>query len=289
VKLANHAGRLSLVVDGGVIDVHDASGGRFGPDPASAYDRWDDLRAWAADTGATTADAKVVPLDEAALGAPSPTPRQVFAIGLNYASHAAEQGREIPTVPAVFTKFPASLTGPFDPIVLSGGMVDWEVELVVVIGRPCDRVDEAQGWDHVAGLTVGQDVSDRHVQFAAGGQFSLGKSYRTYGPTGPWLVTPDELADPDDLAIGCRLDGEVVQEDRTSDLVFPVARLVAELSAVVPLLPGDIIFTGTPDGVGFTRQPPRFLQPGETLESWVEGIGTIRTRFAAQTGGHDAR
>jgi 2-keto-4-pentenoate hydratase/2-oxohepta-3-ene-1,7-dioic acid hydratase in catechol pathway len=206
----------------------------------------------------------------------------VFAIGLNYAGHAAESGMDLPAVPAVFTKYPASLGGPFEPIELSGAMVDWEVELVAIIGRRADRVVEADGWSHIAGLCVGQDVSDRHVQFAAGAQFSLGKSYRSYGPTGPWLVTPDELADPDDLAIGCSIDGEIVQSDRTSDLVFGIARLVAELSAVVPLLPGDLIFTGTPAGVGISRQPPRFLQPGEVVESWVEGIGTIRN---AVTGG----
>lgn len=281
MKLANHAGRLVLAVDGGVLDVHDASGGRFGPDPAAAYDTWDDLRAWAADAGLDSGAATPKPLDEAALGAPSPTPRQVFAIGLNYASHAAESGMAVPAVPAVFTKFPASLTGPFDPIVLSGGMVDWEVELVVVIGRTADKVAEPQGWDHVAGLTVGQDVSDRHVQFAAGNQFSLGKSYRSYGPTGPWLVTPDELDDPDDLGIRCSIDGEVVQDSRTSDLVLGVPRLIAELSAVVPLLPGDLIFTGTPAGVGMTRTPPRFLQAGEVVESWIEGIGTIRNEVVA--------
>jgi 2-keto-4-pentenoate hydratase/2-oxohepta-3-ene-1,7-dioic acid hydratase in catechol pathway len=274
VKLANHGGRLALVVDGRVVDVHEASGGRLGPDPATAYDRWDDLRAWASTSEAAAAVA--APLDEAALGAPSPAPRQVFAIGLNYADHAAESGAALPTVPAVFTKYPASLTGPFAPIVLSGAMVDWEVELVVVVGRRADRVAEADGWDHVAGLTVGQDVSDRHVQFAAGGQFSLGKSYRSYGPTGPWLVTPDELPDPSDLGIGCSIDGEVVQDGRTGDLVFPVPRLVAELSAVVPLLPGDLIFTGTPAGVGIGRKPPRFLRAGEVVESWVEGIGRIR-------------
>ncbi len=200
----------------------------------------------------------------------------MFAIGLNYASHAAESGMELPAVPAVFTKYPASLGGPFEPIELSGEMVDWEVELVVVIGRRADRVREAEAWQHVAGLCVGQDVSDRYVQFAAGGQFSLGKSYRSFGPTGPWLVTPDELDDPDDLGIGCSLDGETVQDDRTSGLVFGVGRLVAEISAVVPMLPGDLIFTGTPAGVGFTRQPPRFLRAGEVVESWVEGIGSIR-------------
>ena len=130
----------------------------------------------------------------------------------------------------------------------------------------------------MAGLTVGQDVSDRHLQFAAGGQFSLGKSRRGYGPMGPWVVSPEDLPDPDDLGLGCSVDGETVQQGRTTDLVFSVPRLVAELSAVLPLLPGDVIFTGTPAGVGVTRQPPRFLQRGQTLESWVEGVGTIRNR-----------
>jgi len=171
MKIANLRGRVVLVVDGGVIDIHDASDGRFGPDPVSIYERWDDLRTWAA-----TASGPVIPLDEAKLdeaelGAPSPAPRQVFAIGLNYASHAAEAGMDLPALPAVFTKFPASLGGPFDPIELSGEMVDWEVELVVVMGRRADRVSEADAWAHVAGLCVGQDVSDRMVQFAAGSPF----------------------------------------------------------------------------------------------------------------------
>ncbi len=275
MKLANLDGRMALVVAGGAVDVHDASGGRFGPDPATVYRQWDDLREWA-DTAAGEAQPEAQPFDELALGAPSPEPRQVFAIGLNYASHAAESGMELPSVPAVFTKYPASLGGPFEPIELSGDMVDWEVELVVVMGRRADRVTEEQAWDHVAGLCVGQDVSDRRVQFAAGSQFSLGKSYRTYGPTGPWLVTPDEFPDPDDIGLGCSVDGLTVQADRTSGLVFGIARLIAEISAVVPMLPGDLIFTGTPAGVGITSTPPRFLRAGEVLETWVEGIGTIR-------------
>ncbi|MEJ7584281.1 MAG: fumarylacetoacetate hydrolase family protein [Acidimicrobiales bacterium] len=225
--------------------------------------------------------AAAVPYDESRLGSPVPAPGQVFAIGLNYRAHALESGMEIPAVPATFTKFPASLTGPFDDVTLSSGHVDWEVELVVVIGERADRVPEAEGWSHIAGLCVGQDVSDRHLQFAAGNQFSLGKSYRGYGPVGPWLVTPDELDHPDDLALGCSIDGETVQDARTSDLVFSVPRLVAELSAVLPLRPGDLIFTGTPAGVGIGRKPPRFLQPGEIVESWIEGIGTIRNRFVA--------
>jgi 2-keto-4-pentenoate hydratase/2-oxohepta-3-ene-1,7-dioic acid hydratase in catechol pathway len=273
MRLANANGRAALVVDGSIADVHEVSDGRFGPDPMGVYDDWPAFVELAAGVHAGTA-----PLDEASLRCPVPAPRQVFAIGLNYRTHAEESGMAVPGVPATFTKFPASLAGPFDDVELGAESVDWEVELVVVIGTRADRVSEPDAWGHVAGLTVGQDISDRALQFAAGGQFSLGKSRRGYGPMGPWLVTPDEVPDPDDLALGCSVDGETVQEARTSDLIFGVPRLLAELSAVVPLLPGDVLFTGTPAGVGATRQPPRFLQPGSVLESWVEGIGTIRNR-----------
>ena len=273
MRLGSIDGRAVLVLDDEVVDLATASGGRLGPDVAGAYARWNDVLEVAAGDPAPTA-----PLDPARLERPV-EPRQVFAIGLNYRDHAAETGKEVPEIPATFTKFPACLGGPFDDVELSGDQVDWEVELVVVIGRRADRVAEADAWDHVAGLTVGQDISDRVVQYAAGFQFSLGKSYRGYGPVGPVVVTPDELPDPDDLALRCTLDGEVVQEGRTSDMVFPVARLIAELSAVVPLLPGDVIFTGTPAGVGAGRQPPRFLEPGQVLESTIEGIGTIRNHI----------
>ncbi len=274
MKLANVDGRAVVVLGEEIVDVATASDGRFGPDPMELYEEWDAFRDYAATVASATG-----PLVEAQLRNPVPEPRQVFAIGLNYRSHAEESGMAIPAVPATFTKFPASLSGPFDDIAVVGDQVDWEVELVVVIGRLADRVSEADAWDHVAGVTVGQDISDRQLQFAAGAQFSLGKSRRGYGPMGPWLVTPDELSDPDDLALGCSIDGETVQDARTSDLVFDVRSLIAQLSAVLPLLPGDVIFTGTPAGVGVTRQPPRFLQPGETLETWIEGIGTIRNHL----------
>jgi 2,4-didehydro-3-deoxy-L-rhamnonate hydrolase len=273
MKLANQDGRAVLVLEDSVADIDQASGGRFGPDPMHVYEDWPAFAAFAADVTTGTA-----PLSEGDLRCPVPAPRQVFAIGLNYRSHAEESGMGLPSVPATFTKFPASLSGPFDDIEIVGGTVDWEVELVAVIGTRADRVDEADAWLHVAGLTVGQDISDRTLQFAAGSQFSLGKSRRGYGPMGPWLVTPDEVPDPDDLGLGCAVDGEPVQDARTSDLIFGVPRLVAELSAVLPLLPGDVLFTGTPAGIGATREPPRFLQPGQRLESWIEGIGTIRNR-----------
>ena len=178
MKIANHGGRAALVIDGCIEDVHAASGGRFGPDPMSVYADWPAFVDFA--TGITVGSA---PLMEADLRLPVPAPRQVFAIGLNYRSHAEESGMAVPSVPATFTKFPSSLSGPFDDIEIVGGTVDWEVELVAVIGIRADRVDEADAWSHVAGLTIGQDVSDRTLQFAAGSQFSLGKSA---GATGQW-------------------------------------------------------------------------------------------------------
>jgi 2-keto-4-pentenoate hydratase/2-oxohepta-3-ene-1,7-dioic acid hydratase in catechol pathway len=275
MKIGNVTGRAVLVLGDEVADIAQASGGRFGPDPMHVYDDWPAFVDFA-----STVTTGTGPLVERELRCPVPSPRQVFAIGINYRSHAEESGMAVPDVPVTFTKFPASLAGPFDDVEIVGDTTDWEVELVAVIGKRVDGNDVTDSWSAVAGLTVGQDISDRNLQFAAGGQFSLGKSRRGYGPIGPWIVTPDELENPDDLVIGCAVDGEKVQDARTSELIFDVPRLVAELSAVLPLLPGDLVFTGTPSGVGMARQPPRFLQPGQVLESWIDGIGTIRNHCA---------
>lgn len=276
MRLANLGGRATLVVpvDDGVVglDVATASGGRFGPLVQGLYDQWSDFRAFVTGVGSTGA----WPLDMTRLLSPVPEPRQVFAVGLNYHSHAAESGAPLPEVPAVFTKFPASLSGPFADIPLSGPTVDWEVELVVVLGRRAERIEPGEAWSHVAGLSVGQDVSDRTLQFAAAGQFSLGKSYRGYGPIGPWLVTPDEFADLEGIGLRCRVNGMTVQDGSTADMVFGVADLLARISAICPLLPGDVVFTGTPAGTGICAQPPTFLQAGDVLESAIDGIGTIR-------------
>jgi len=277
MRIANVRGRLTLLTDKGGVDVETASQGRFAADPQAVFAQWDAFRAWADGVrGATT-----TPVVDADLGAPSPRPTQVFGIGLNYRAHAAESGLSAPDRPATFTKFPTCITGPHADVTLPSSMVDWEVELVVVIGIHAYRVHESAAWSHVAGLTVGQDLSERVVQWAGGGQFSLGKSFPGFGPMGPWLVTPDEFATPDDLALGCSVNDEVMQEGRTSDMVFSVPRLIAELSGILPLLPGDVIFTGTPAGVGAARKPPRFLQPGDVLVSHIEGIGSLRNRCLA--------
>ena len=273
MKIANVNGRAALVLEEGIADIATSSDGQFGPDPLTIFDHWVTFVAWASTVTQVTG-----PLVESELCCPVPDPRQVFAIGLNYRTHAEESGMPIPAVPATFTKFPSSLTGPFNNVELVGESTDWEVELVAVVGTHCDRVEASRAWDHIAGLTIGQDVSDRHLQFAAGSQFSLGKSRRTYGPMGPWIVTPDEFADPGDIGLRCFIDGELMQDARTSDLIFNIPQLVKELSAILPLYPGDVIFTGTPSGVGAVRTPPIFLKPGQVIESWIEGIGSLRNR-----------
>ena len=278
MRVARISGRLSLLLEGGAVDVETASRGRFPSDPDDVMPRWDELRDWAAAYGG----GEVVPYTPADVGAPLVRPAQVFGIGLNYRDHAAESGVKVPSAPAVFTKFRTCLTGPYDSVLLPSGAVDWEVELVVVIGRRADKVAEERAWSHVAGVTVGQDLSERSVQLAGPvPQFSMGKSFPGFGPIGPAIVTPDELADPDDLELACRVDDEVLQRGRTRDMVFSVPELVARLSAICPLLPGDLIFTGTPPGVGMARTPPRFLSGGTTLVSTIEGVGELRNPMVA--------
>ncbi|WP_225824099.1 fumarylacetoacetate hydrolase family protein [Streptomyces naphthomycinicus] len=280
MRIANLAGRLVLITPDGAVDVSKASNGQFSAAPQAVYERWDEFRDWAARADHSGA----APFDPADLGAPAPAPRQLLAVGLNYREHVSEAGFTLPVgMPPVFTKFVTSLTGPVTEVALPpGGHTDWEVELVVVIGRATHRVPEAEVWNHVAGLTVGQDLSERILQMEGPApQFSLGKSYPGFTPTGPWLVTPDEFDDPDDLELSCAVNGEEVQRDRTRHLVFSVPALVSRLSRVLPLLPGDVLFTGTPAGVGLGRSPQRWLGDGDELVSSVEGIGELRQRFAA--------
>ncbi|GAA3687001.1 fumarylacetoacetate hydrolase family protein [Arthrobacter ginkgonis] len=280
MRIANLDGRAVLLTsDEAGLDVHAASAGRFGPDLPSVYKDWAAFMAWAEALPQAAGD---VAIERARLGSPSPEPRQVLAIGLNYSEHAKESGFEQPeTLPPVFTKFVTSISGPDTTVTLpAGGNTDWEVELVAVIGKTASNVPAAQAWEHVAGLSVGQDLSERVSQLAGPApQFGLGKSFAGFAPIGPWLVTVDEFADPDDLELGCSIDGEQVQKARTSELIFSVPQLIEALSKTVTLLPGDVIFTGTPAGVGLGRSPQRFLRAGENLVSWVEGIGDLNQSF----------
>lgn len=277
MRIGNLAGRLTLFTAEGAIDVERASDGHFAADPQTVYDRWPEFSRWATRPGG---DPQPFSLDD--LRAPAPRPAQVFAIGANYREHAEEGGLAVPEWPMVFSKFVSSFTGPTGEIALPAATVDWEAELVVVIGRRAYKVPSEFGWEHVAGLTAGQDLSERTMQLRGDyPQMGLAKSYPGFSPMGPYLVTPDEFEDPDRLALGCFVNGETMQHASTADLVFSVPALIAELSAVLPLQPGDVIFTGTPAGVGMVRNPPRFLQPGDELSTYIEGIGEMRHTFVA--------
>jgi 2-keto-4-pentenoate hydratase/2-oxohepta-3-ene-1,7-dioic acid hydratase in catechol pathway len=281
MKIANLAGRLVVVTDGGALDVEQASRGKFDADPQAIFERWDEFTQWVAHADLTGHRRACRPLD---LRAPTPRPSQIFAVGFNYRPHARELGTTVADgLPAVFTKFASSITGPFGSVALPDGSVDWEVELVAVIGKRAWQVDERHAWRHVAGLTVGQDLSERETQLRGSTpQFSLGKSFPGFAPMGPWLVTPDEFDDPDDIRITCALNAEVVQNARTSEMVAPVPVLVAQLSRVVALSPGDVIYTGTPAGVGMGRQPARFLNVGDELVSHIDGIGDMHHTMIAE-------
>lgn len=287
MRVANVANRAHLVLQAAegsdrLIDVATASDGRFGPAPRAVYDDWDTFAVWAGQVQLDPESGTLV--DRYALDAPSPEPRQVFAIGLNFDQHAVESGFEVPTeLPPVFTKYVSSFTGPDTEVVLpSGGNVDWEVELVAVMGRRAHWISEDAAWDHIAGVTVGQDLSERITQLRGPApQFGLGKSYPGFAPQGPYLITPDELPNRDNLEIGCRIDEEIVQCGHTNEMVFGVAALISKISENVTLYPGDVVFTGTPAGVGLGRVPKRFLRAGETLYTWIEGVGELTQRFVA--------
>lgn len=269
LRFASLRGRSQLVVGDGtrILDLERASGGHLPADPLLAFARWGEVR----DFALSVTD-RGVPLEVADLDAPSPHPRQMFGIGLNYRSHAEESTMDIPTSPLTFTKFPSSTAGPAARIPVVGAMTDWEVELVVVIAAGGRDIAESVAWDRVAGVCIGQDISDRALQFATKPpQFNLGKSRRNYSPFGPWVVDAAGLADRDALRISMSLDGEQMQSACTDDLIFSVPAIVSYLSAIVELLPGDVIFTGTPGGVGMGMKPPRFLAPGHTIVSTLAG------------------
>lgn len=198
-----------------------------------------------------------------------------YCIGLNYAKHAAETGAEPPKEPIIFSKATSALSGPFDPVVIPRNSVkaDWEVELGVVIGREALYVSEADALSYVAGYCTINDVSEREFQIEKGGQWIKGKSAPTFGPTGPYLVTADEVGDPQKLGLTLSLNGAIVQDSNTDDMIFGVAHIISYMSQFMKLVPGDIIATGTPSGVGMGMKPQRFLKPGDVMEIEVKGLG----------------
>jgi 2-keto-4-pentenoate hydratase/2-oxohepta-3-ene-1,7-dioic acid hydratase in catechol pathway len=218
------------------------------------------------------------------LGVPVAGVGKVMCIGLNYSDHAAESGMAPPPEPILFMKATSALCGPNDPIVLPKGSekTDWEVELGVVIGRAAKHVREEEALSHVAGYVVFNDVSERAFQLERAGQWTKGKSCDTFGPVGPWLVTPDEVGDPQRLSMELTVNGEVMQKGSTATMIFSVAHIVSYLSRFMTLHPGDIIATGTPPGVGMGRKPPRYLKAGDVVETRIEGLGRQRAVVEAE-------
>jgi len=210
-----------------------------------------------------------------------------ICIGLNYADHAAESGMDVPPEPVIFMKATSAICGPNDPIVIPRGSekTDWEVELAVVIGTRAKYVTEAEAMAHVAGFAVANDVSERAFQAERAGQWTKGKSCDNFGQLGPWLVTRDAVADPQDLSMWLKLNGETMQDGSTRTMVYGVAHLVSYLSQFMTLHPGDVISTGTPPGVGMGRKPPRYLRPGDVVELGIEGLGSQRQEVVADPAG----
>ncbi|WP_339695583.1 fumarylacetoacetate hydrolase family protein [Celeribacter baekdonensis] len=225
-------------------------------------------------------DPETLPLisGEPRLGACVGQVGKFICIGLNYADHAAESGMEVPPEPVIFAKYTSAICGPNDPIIIprASDKTDWEVELGFVIGKKAKYVSEAEAMDHVAGFCLINDVSERAYQIERSGQWSKGKSSDNFGPTGPWLVTPDEVGDFDALGMWLDVNGERVQDGSTATMVYRVPYLVSYLSQFFTLHPGDIISTGTPPGVGLGMTPPRYLKAGDVVELGVDGLGTQR-------------
>lgn len=230
-------------------------------------------------------DCPVISEDER-LGPPITQSGKLLCVGLNYAAHAKESGMEIPKSPVLFGKATSSICGPFDHVMIPKGSqkTDWEVELAVVIGKRANYVSEAEASDHIAGYMVHNDVSERAFQLEHGGQWIKGKSADTFAPIGPWLVTRDEVPDPNNLHLWLKLNGETLQDSSTADFVFNVQYLVSYISQYMSLMPGDIISTGTPAGVGLGLNPPRYLKPGDVMELGVELLGVSRQTAVAYPG-----
>jgi 2-keto-4-pentenoate hydratase/2-oxohepta-3-ene-1,7-dioic acid hydratase in catechol pathway len=277
LELANVGGRACIARDGRVIDIERRSSGTFSHDPMTAVLHWDELRTWARDIQPQDGDATLEPTQ---LGACVPRPSQVFAIGLNYPDHARETGMQLPPSPMVFTKFASCLAGPRASVPLTSTAVDWEVELVAVIGQRAHLLEESGALEAVAGFCIGQDITDRQLQLSdTPPQFSLSKSATSYGPLGPTLVSRlDDEGVPLDLSsleLQCEINGVRMQHGFARDMLFSLPKILVHLSRYVTLKPGDLIFTGTPPGAGIGQKPPVFLKPGDIIRSSITGLGTL--------------
>jgi 2-keto-4-pentenoate hydratase/2-oxohepta-3-ene-1,7-dioic acid hydratase in catechol pathway len=226
------------------------------------------------------------PLDRTSLASPMHRPPKIVAVGLNYRDHAEESGLGIPSVPVIFSKFPSTITGPYDDVRAHGKLtqcLDYEVELGIVIGKIARDVTVDAALDHVFGYTILNDVSARDLQMGSdtSGQWTRGKNLDTSLPMGPWIVTKDELPDPGHLRLGCAVNGQTLQDASTESMIFSVPEIISRLSSWFTLEPGDVIITGTPAGVGFVRKPPIFLKPGDVMRTWIEGIGELENKVVA--------
>jgi len=216
--------------------------------------------------------------DSIRLGSSVARPSKIVCIGLNYAKHAAESGAPIPKEPVVFFKSTTALCGPFDNVIIPKNSVktDWEVELAFVIGKKTSYVTEAQAMDHIAGYILHNDYSEREFQLERGGQWVKGKSADTFAPLGPFMVTKDEIADPHNLRLWLKVNGQMLQDSNTNDMIFNIPTIVSYLSQFMTLLPGDVVSTGTPAGVGLGLKPPRYLKSGDVIELGIDSLGTQR-------------
>lgn len=270
--------QLGAVVDDMVIHLPLASDGRLPNDMRSFLEMGEPALALAREIVGKGPGTGAVPLGSVKILAPISNPSKVIAIGLNYMDHVREQGMKPPTLATMFTKYPSSIVGPGDAIRWDPALtskVDYEAELAVVIGKRASKVAEADAYDYIAGYTNCHDVSARDLQLEKGDQWIMGKSLDTFCPLGPYLVTKDEIADPHALGIRCLVNGEALQDSNTRELVFKIPYLIAYLSRGITLLPGDVITTGTPDGVGAFRKPPVYLKHGDVVTVEVEGLGEL--------------
>ena len=277
-RLASFRNRAHLVVgeDNRLVDIEQASNGSLSSDPMLCLAKWDQVRALSKSVIATT-DAPNAILEN--LDCPVPRPRQLFAVGLNYRKHAEEMGSPLPDSPLTFAKFQSALNTPAGEIPLVGDTCDYESEVVVVISTGGRNLGEPEAWNHIAGLCAGQDISDRQLQNSGRPpQFSLGKSRQGFAPIGPWVCDVRDHPKRDDLMIGCTVNGDVRQQTSTNDMIFDIPQLVSYLSTICELFPGDIIFTGTPSGVGHGHKPPVYLRPGDEIVTSLEFVGTLRNR-----------